>query len=134
MHSLYSANKLKLRPTGNAGRGSYQTQPGISPNNFYIAGGRENPKNLISRISDGVYVTRIMGAHTANPISGDFSYGIQGLLIENGEKTRPVRGITVAGNVIDLLKAVSAVGNDLKFISSVGSPTLVVEGIAVGGH
>jgi PmbA protein len=74
-----------------------------------------------------------MGLHTANPISGDFSFGIQGQLIENGEKACPIRGITLAGNLVELMQSIVAVGNDLRFSSSIGSPTLVVENLAVGG-
>ena len=75
-----------------------------------------------------------MGVHTANPISGDFSFGAQGIVIENGEKTHPTRGITIAGNIIELLKSITAIGNDLRFTPTIGSPTLVVENVAVGGN
>jgi PmbA protein len=75
-----------------------------------------------------------MGIHTANPISGDFSIGAAGFMIENGEKAFPVRGITIAGNLIEMLKAIEAVASDLRFITNIGSPTLLISGISVGGH
>ncbi|MFA4858534.1 MAG: TldD/PmbA family protein, partial [Candidatus Margulisiibacteriota bacterium] len=133
LHNIYSANKTKHKPTGNSGRGSYQGLPGLSSTNFYIENGKTAPEKLIQQIKDGIYIARIMGFHTADPISGDFSFGVQGLLIENGKKTYPVRGITIAGNMIELLQSISALGNDLQFDSTLGSPTLVVEDISVGG-
>jgi PmbA protein len=72
--------------------------------------------------------------HTVNPISGNFSVGAAGILIENGKKTRPVRGITIAGNLIEMLKQVEAVGSDLRFIEDVGSPTLLIHDITVSGQ
>ncbi|NLJ86732.1 MAG: TldD/PmbA family protein, partial [Firmicutes bacterium] len=79
-------------------------------------------------------ITNVMGMHTANPISGEFSVGASGLLIENGRVVRPVRGVAIAGNLIDFLQRVVAVGNDLRFFGSVGSPSLLVEGITVSGE
>jgi PmbA protein len=134
LHNLYSANKTKHKPTGNCGRGSYHGLPILSSTNFYIENGKTAPAKLIGQIKDGVYITRLMGFHTADPISGDFSFGVQGILIENGEKTHPVRGITIAGNMIELLQSISALGNDLQFDSSIGCPTLVVENMSVGGE
>jgi PmbA protein len=76
------------------------------------------------------------GLNTVNPVSGEFSLGITGHWIEKGELTRPVRELTVAGNVIDLLKRIVAVGNDLRFIFAggfVGSATVLIEELPVGG-
>jgi len=134
LHNIYSANATKNKPTGNAARGSYQSFPVLSTTNFYIENGTDAPDKLIKNIKDGIYITRVMGVHTANPISGDFSFGAQGIVIENGEKTYSTRGITIAGNIIELLKSITAIGNDLRFTPTIGSPTLVVENVAVGGH
>ena len=74
-----------------------------------------------------------MGIHTANPISGDFSVGAAGLLVEKGEVQYPVSGFALSGNIIDLYKGVRAVGNDLKFYGNVGSPTLLIEMAEISG-
>ncbi len=79
-------------------------------------------------------VTSVMGLHTANPISGDFSLGAAGFLIQEGKIARPVRGITIAGNLIDLLSKVTLVGSDLRMFGSTGAPTLLVDGISVSGE
>jgi len=92
------------------------------------------PEEMVKEINEGLYITDIMGMHTANPISGDFSLGVSGIWIENGEFTHPVRGVAVAGNITDLLKGVDAVGNDLKFYGTKGSPTLRIKEISLSGR
>jgi PmbA protein len=74
-----------------------------------------------------------MGAHTANPISGDFSVGASGFWIENGICAYPVREITIAGNIIDLLRSIDAVCSDLKFSGRIGCPTLRIRELSIGG-
>ena len=66
-------------------------------------------------------------------MSGDYSLGIMGERIEKGKRSHGVRGVTIAGNLLDLLNDVEAVANDLVFMGSVGSPTLWIRGVSVGG-
>ncbi len=132
--NTYTANKGRARSTGNAVRESFSAMPHLGPTNLYIPAGKQTSNGIIRSISRGLYIQRVMGIHTANPISGDFSIGAAGFMIENGEKAFPVRGITIAGNLIELLKAVDGVASDLRFITNVGSPTLLISGISVGGH
>lgn len=132
-YNTYTANKGKTKSTGNAARGSFQSLPAIGPTNLYIQTGSQTQDEIVKGITKGLYVVNIMGAHTANPISGDFSFGASGIMIENGKLTYPVRSITIAGNLIDLLKHLKAVGSDLRFFGSIGAPTLLFEGITVSG-
>jgi len=74
-----------------------------------------------------------MGMHTANPISGDFSVGATGFWIENGKKLYPVREITIAGNILELMKNVDAVGSDLCFSGRIRSPSLLIKELSIGG-
>jgi len=133
IYNTYTASKGSTKSTGNAVRGSFKTTPGIGTTNFYIEQGKSNPADIIKTVKNGLIVKRVMGMHTVNPITGEFSVGASGILIENGEITFPVRGITIAGNLIDFLRSIQAVGNDLKFIGSSGSPTLLISDIAVSG-
>ena len=131
LYNSYYASKDGTISTGNGKRSSYKSLPEISPSNIYIMPGEKTTKDRT-----GLYITRVMGMHTVNPISGDFSIGAAGIMITNGQREFPVRGITIAGNLIDLLKSVEEVGNDLRFFplsSNFGSPTLVVSDIAVSG-
>jgi PmbA protein len=90
-------------------------------------------KELLGDINQGLYITEVMGMHTANPVSGDFSVGVSGLLIKNGELTTPVRGVAVAGNILELFKSVNCVADDLRFFVGKGAPTIRVDSITVSG-
>jgi PmbA protein len=81
-----------------------------------------------------VLINSVMGMHTANPISGDFSVGAAGFLIERGCATAPVKGIAIAGNILEIFRNVEMVGNDLRFFGSVGAPSLRITELDVSGE
>ena len=93
----------------------------------------ESPEALRSRIVSGMYVTEFMGLHTIDPISGDFSIGAKGHRIEKGEITTPVSGVTMASNLLEFMKNISAAASDLKYSGSVAAPTLVVDNVVIAG-
>jgi PmbA protein len=128
----YYGRKLGLEPTGNSGRG-IKSPPSIDTTNLYIPAGPKTLEKLFDGISKGLLVTDLMGVHTANPVTGDFSLGASGILIENGKLTRPVRGFAVAGNVLEVFRRIVDTGNDLKFFGGVGAPSARVSEISVGG-
>lgn len=128
----YYARKLKLKPTGHATRG-LKSPPSISSTNLIMTPGRRSLSELQSGISRGILITDLMGLHTANPVTGEFSLGASGILIEGGRLTRPVRGIAVAGNVLELLRRIRDTGSDLKYFGSVATPSILVEELAVSG-
>ena len=134
LYNTYTAAKDGVQSTGNGVRGSFKGAPEVGVTNFYIAGGAVHPEQLIKGIRDGFYVTEVMGMHTANPISGDFSVGVAGILIENGDLTRPVRGAAMGGNILELLKNIDGVGNDLRFYGGKGSPTLRITEMTISGQ
>ena len=79
-------------------------------------------------------VTSLLNLHTIDPVSGEFSLGASGTYMERGAPVHPVQGITIAGNLTHLLSSVSGVGTDLTFGSGgIGSPTLVIAELSVGG-
>ncbi|MCL4368323.1 MAG: TldD/PmbA family protein [Actinobacteria bacterium] len=133
LHNTYTAAKDGVSSTGNGVRDSFKSTPEVGTTNFFITPGRETAEEIIRRTDHGLYVTEVMGMHTANPISGDFSVGATGLLIERGQTTRPVRGVAVAGNVLDLLQKVDGVGSDLTFFGGKGCPTLRVAEMSISG-
>lgn len=134
LYNTYTAAKDGVQSTGNGVRSSFKGTPEVGITNFFFEAGDEPPEKLLLPIKSGIYVTEVMGMHTANPISGDFSVGVAGLLIENGELTRPVRGMAIGGNILDLLANVDGVGNDLKFFGGRGAPTLRVADITISGQ
>jgi PmbA protein len=133
LYNTYTANKDKTVSTGNGMRGGFKGVPGVGLTNLYVEPGKNTLQELMSFTSRGLLVMEIMGAHTANPISGDFSVGATGFWIENGKKAFPVREITIAGNILDLMKNVDAVGSDLRFSGRIGSPSLRVKELSIGG-
>jgi PmbA protein len=133
LYNTYTGAKEGKQSTGNCIRGSYKGTPEIGTTNLYIANGDTSKDELLKQADQGIYITDVMGMHTANPISGDFSLGASGLLIEKGELTKPVRGIAIAGNVFDLLFSIDGVGSDLTFFAGKGSPTLKIAKMTVSG-
>jgi PmbA protein len=83
-------------------------------------------------MTNGLIIEELMGTHTANPITGDFSLGAVGHLVRDGAKM-PFKGVIFSGNIFDLLNSVKGVGNDLKFYGTCGSPSLFIEGMKVSG-
>ena len=124
MHNSKTAARDKIKSTGNGVRPSIMSFPGVGPLNIYLesaAGAPVKKEELMSRAGNGVYVTSAMGMHTINPISGEFSIGISGLLIENGKAGRPVKEMVVSGNVLDLFANIIALGDDFRFYGEAGA-------------
>ena len=134
LYDSYTAGKAGVESTGNGHRGSFRSLPSVGTSNFMLQAGCESPEKLISEIEKGFYVTEIMGMHTANPISGDFSLGASGLMIENGMLTYPVRGVTVAGNMVNFFKDIETLGNDLCFFGSRAAPTVRLRSMSIAGE
>jgi PmbA protein len=86
---------------------------------------------LIADIKHGVYVNELSG-QGVNGVTGDYSRGAAGFRIENGEITGPVAEFTIAGNLKDMFRALSA-ANDLEFIRTTNVPTLRVDGMMIAG-
>lgn len=134
LHNSRTAKKAGTNSTGNGIRGGFKSLPGVGIMNLYIQPGTIAPEEILHSTPRGLLVTEIMGAHTANAISGDFSVGATGFWIEQGRRAFPVRELTIAGNVIDVLKNVDAVCSDLTFSGRIGSPTLRISELSIGGR
>jgi PmbA protein len=99
---------------------------------LYLEPGDESPEALIARVDRGFYYDD-QGSFGFNPVTGDYSFQAQGFWIENGERTFPVDGVTVAGNSLAMLRAITGVANDLVWRSSVAAPTILLEEMTVSG-
>ncbi|HVZ00905.1 MAG TPA: TldD/PmbA family protein [Dongiaceae bacterium] len=125
-----SARQLGLKSTGNAQRGSSSPpSPGVS--NVHMAKGRISRDALLKDIARGFYVTEMMGS-AVNGVTGDYSRGASGFWIENGELAYPVSEVTIAGNLNDMFKAITA-ADDLEFRYGVNAPTLRIDGMTLAG-
>jgi len=80
---------------------------------------------MLGSIDKGLLVTEAMGMHTANPISGEFSIGVSGLWVEGGKALFPIKEAVISGSLLDFFGKVEAVGDDIRFYGSIGSPCLL---------
>ncbi|MDE1160400.1 MAG: TldD/PmbA family protein [Acidobacteriaceae bacterium] len=131
MLNTYTARKLNMQTTAKASRG-LAGAPGIGGGNYFLEPGSMTPEELIADIPNGLYVLSTMGFGT-NLVTGDYSQGVSGLWIENGELAYPVEEITIAGNMKDMFRNVSAIANDLHFRGSGAVPTVRIEGMTIAG-
>jgi PmbA protein len=141
LYDRYWANRenlsspgLQIKSTGNSRRHGIKSPPVIGISNFFIEAGNLPASKLIENFSQGVVVEEVMGLHTVDPISGDFSLGCAGDWIDRGEKVHPVKSIAIAGNLFELFRKVIGVGEDLRFFGGVGSPSLLVEDLLISGN
>jgi PmbA protein len=130
--NTYTARKLNMQSTGNAVRG-LSGNPGIGNGNLYLEAGKLSPEEILREIKTGFYVTELLG-QGVNMVTGDYSRGASGLWIENGELTYPVQEVTVAGNLKEMFRNITAIGNDLVFRGSVASPTMRIDGMTIAGE
>jgi PmbA protein len=124
-----SARQLGLDPTGHATRAS--GAPGAGATNVHMEPGPLSPAELIADVKRGLYVTELIG-QGVNPVTGDYSRGASGFIIEDGRIAAPVAEITIAGNLIDMFRELTP-ASDLEHRRSTNVPTLRVEGMTVAG-
>lgn len=130
--NTYTARKLGLKSTANSSRGT-SGAPSVGSNNLFIKAGTSEPRDIISSIKNGFYVTELIG-FGVNIVTGDYSRGASGIWIENGELTYPVEEVTIASNLKDMLKGIEMVGSDLEFRGRVAAPTLKIDCMTVSGE
>jgi len=129
LHNNYTARKEGKKSTGNAAR-AYFTLPAIGANNVIMEGGRD--KEPASGIKKGVYARELLGVHTMNALTGDFSLGLlEGFYIEDGKIKHPIKNAMVAGNVYELLNNITAVGSETKHAFA-GHGAFYLPEIAIG--
>ena len=136
LYDAYTARKAGRSSTGNGLRGSYQGLPAVRPTNLVVGGPVTPVADILAGIERGVLVSDAVGVHSgANPISGEFSVGIAGILIEDGRLTTPVHEVTLAGDIIGMLSNVRALGDDARWVpsGSILTPSVAIDGMAISG-
>lgn len=133
LHDLASASKEGTVSTGNGVRPSFKEPPRTGATNFFIERGEGALEDLLAEMGTGFWIRDVIGVHTTDPVTGDFSLGASGLWIEGGRRGFPVRGVTISGNLHEVLKKVVSVGDQTRFYHAFGSPPLLIESIDVGG-
>jgi len=137
LHNTATARRGGASSTGNASRPSYRGIPGVAPSNLFLEPGAEGPDAILRKAGRAVYVQEVTGVHSgANPISGEFSVGATGLRVEDGGLGEPLREMTIASTIPEVLQRIEAVGSDLRFFpggGALGTPTLLVGEMTVAG-
>jgi PmbA protein len=132
-----TARKAGRASTGNASRGSYRSPPSVGTTNLVLEPGEEELEGLFRAAGDGLFVTDVAGLHSGvNPVSGMFSVGATGRLIQGGEAGAPVRELTIASDLVSMLKAVQKVGSQARWVpfgGSVKAPPILVAEMAISG-
>ena len=123
-----SARQLGIAPTGHAVRG-VSGAPGAGPSNLYLAAGQRSREQLLAAFPRAILVTELIG-HGVNGVTGDYSRGAAGFLVEKGEIAGPVAEITIASNLKDMFATLEP-ADDLRFRRGVDSPTVLVPEMTV---
>ena len=125
-----SARQLGLETTGHATR-SIGSPPGVSATNSYMTNGQKTPEGLMTDMGEGLMITEMFGP-SLNSNTGDYSVGVAGFKIENGQKSYPVNEITIAGNLLEMYKTLIP-ANDLIFDAATVAPSILTQGLTVAG-
>jgi PmbA protein len=137
LYDSRAARKADTETTGNATRGSYRSAPSVGTTNLVVEPGEEDLAGLVRRAGSGLYVTDVAGLHSGvNPVSGTFSVGASGRLIEGGELGAPARELTIASDLVSMLRAVQAVGSEGRWVpfgGSVKAPPVLIGEMSVSG-
>jgi PmbA protein len=130
LYNTYTANKEGRKSTGNGVRGGIYGVPTVGSSNLFLESCSKDQvyslQKLFSMIPNGLYITEAMGLHTANPVTGEFSIGVNGLWIEGGEVKFPVREAVITGTILDIFKNITAIGCDMRFYGAIGCPSLLI--------
>ncbi|MBE6107523.1 MAG: TldD/PmbA family protein [Erysipelotrichaceae bacterium] len=136
LHNQKSAAMMDTVSTGNGFKAGYAGQISISPTNFFIVPSETSFDELCSIMGDGLIIDELNGLHAGlNDITTDFSLQAAGYVVENGKIVRPVNLITVAGNFLEMMQEVEAVGNDLEDqLSSASAPSVLFKALSISGE
>ncbi|MCL7410514.1 MAG: TldD/PmbA family protein [Methanosarcinaceae archaeon] len=131
LYDSYTAGKDGVKSTGNAARQSYVSTPSVGLRNFII----EYPQSdIISGTDGGVFVNTVIGAHTANAISGDFSVEARNAYtIKNGQIDKPIKSLMISGNIFEMLANITGAGMDVRKVGGTVTPSIRVSDMSVIG-
>jgi PmbA protein len=134
LYDNYTAKKQGKESTGNASRAGYLSTPSIEATNFHIMPGTRTPEDLMHEVDDGLLIYYLQGAHSSNPVSGEFSVvATPAWKVKKGKIDHTSRGVMLAGNIFELLKNVSAVANNERKMGQLIAPWVLVENVKVIG-
>lgn len=138
LYDSVASGNIGRDSTGNGFRGSIKSTIGIRPTNILVKKGTRELIRIIEEMDSGIFITEVSGLHSGlDSVSGDFSLQAQGFEIVKGTLGRPIKGITISGNLIQLLKGVEEVSDDILFgipgDGCYGAPSIKINSISVSG-
>lgn len=135
VYDTTSARRAGTSTTGNASRGGLAGSPTASCRALQLTPGTNDQSEILAQVGDGVFVESLTGVHSGvNPISGDFSVGITGLMIRDGQLAEPIREATVASSLQRMLLDVVAVGSDQEWLPGLAAgQTVAIDNVALSG-
>lgn len=133
LYDTYWGRRAGAASTGSSARSNFKGMAGVGLSNFSIKPGDRDVVSLMKEMSTGFYITEVLGAHTINSVSGDFSVGAAGIWVEDGAFAYPVRGMAISGNLLQLFSKVAACASDMRFLGSVGAPSILIEEMEASG-
>jgi PmbA protein len=135
VQNTYTGRRAGTASTGSAVRGGFKTTPGVGTRALALVPGERTPRELLADIDDGLLVVSVQGLHSgANPVSGDFSVGCEGLLVRDGVPAEPVREATIASTLQRMLHDVAGVGSDLEWLpGGAAGLTLAIRDVTLSG-
>jgi PmbA protein len=134
LYDNYAAKKEGKESTGNAARAGYLSTPSIEATNFHILPGGTATEELLGEVNDGLLIYYLQGAHSSNPVSGEFSVvATPAWKIRKGEIVHCSRGVMLAGNIFEVLKNVSVVADNERKMGQLIAPWMLVENVKVIG-
>jgi PmbA protein len=134
LYDNYAAKKEGVASTGNASRAGYLSTPNIEATNFHVMPGNKTPDELMAEVDEGLIIYYLQGAHSSNPVSGEFSVvATPAWKVKKGEIAHCSRGVMLAGNIFEVLKNVSVIANNERQMGQLVSPWILVENVHVIG-
>jgi len=131
LYDIYTSNKGNVKSTGNGMRSSFADTPSVGLSNFIVD---FDDFMEISDIKDCLLVTDVLGAHTSNPISGDFSVeAMNAFKIDNGEINYPIKKAMLSGNIFQSMSKASAISKETRQIGSFIIPRFLINDLSVVG-
>ena len=135
LHNTYSGRRSGTASTGSAVRAGFKSTPGVGARALSLVPGDKTQEELLAQVGEGLLVRSAIGLHSgANPVSGDFSVGVEGLMVRGGAVAEPVREATVASTLQRMLHDVTAVGSDLEWLpGGAAGVTVVIADVSLSG-
>jgi PmbA protein len=136
VYDTVSGRRAGTASTGSAVRGGFAGTPGAGCRALVLSPGHSNADEILAQVGDGLYVQSVSGIHSGvNPVSGDFSVGAEGLMIEGGALGQPVREVTVASTLQRMLQSIVAIGGDVRWLpGTAAGQTLAIAEMSLSGE